>query len=178
MTHTRGVFLDRDGVINDGELAPCDSPADFQLLPGTAGAIRQLNHHGYAVFVVTNQGGVGCGYLSEADLEAIHQKMLSQLSRKGAKITDIRACIHEPKAGCRCRKPKPGMLLDLIESHAVDPKQSWMVGDRETDVMAGRRAGLQTVRIGDEQGTALAYASDLKQAVEDIILPSALHPSN
>ncbi|MCL6548612.1 MAG: HAD family hydrolase [Alicyclobacillus sp.] len=144
----RAVILDRDGVINDNRRQVyVNSVADFELFPDAAAAIRLLNEAGFQVYVATNQGGVGLGYLTEQTLDEIHRHMLDLLSRQGARIADIAVCTHAPRAGCECRKPKPGMLFQLQRRHGFDLTRSYMVGDRDTDIAAGRAAGTRTVWI-------------------------------
>ncbi|MFD1362895.1 D-glycero-alpha-D-manno-heptose-1,7-bisphosphate 7-phosphatase [Lentibacillus salinarum] len=147
----KGMFLDRDGVINEvltQRVKFVNKPGDFYLLDGVGEAIKAFNDMGFRVFVVTNQGGIGLGYMTEDSLTAIHNKMADDLAQYGAVIDDIAYCPHKPHAGCPCRKPKPQMILDLAEKHVVDPGQSYMVGDREPDIEAGRQAGTTTVLVG------------------------------
>lgn len=142
----KAFFLDRDGVINESHWV--NKPEEFVMIEGSAEAIKRLNDYGYEVFVVTNQGGVGMGYMSKEALDAVHRYMIEQIKKAGGKIREVRACIHRPVEGCHCRKPKPGMILDLIEKYNVDRTQSYMVGDRDVDMVAGKKAGVRTVFIG------------------------------
>ncbi|MFC4765833.1 D-glycero-alpha-D-manno-heptose-1,7-bisphosphate 7-phosphatase [Effusibacillus consociatus] len=168
----KAVFLDRDGVIND-HVRPVNGPDDLILFPGVGQSIKRLQDAGYKVFVVTNQGGVGLGYMTEEDLQQVHNKMLHEISRDGAEIDDIRYCAHKPRAGCACRKPEPGMIHDLAEKYNIDLKQSFMVGDRDFDIQAGRRAGTRTIFIGKGHADADAIAANLPQAV-DLILKEGI----
>lgn len=143
----QAVILDRDGVINDNR-RHVNRPQDLILYPTTAPAIHLLNEAGFLVCVATNQGGVGLGYLKAEVLNDIHMEMIRRLEREDAHIDAIRACIHEPRAGCACRKPKPGMLFSLQEELGFELCRSYMVGDRDTDIMAGKAAGTRTVFIG------------------------------
>ena len=148
------IFLDRDGVINEvltNRVKFVNKPADFHLLPGAGVAIHHLNDAGYPVFVVTNQGGVGLGYMKESSLNAVHEKMEKDLKLFGAVITDIAYCPHKPYENCKCRKPKPEMLYSLARRHHVDLGSSYMVGDREPDIEAGKKAGTKTVLIGSKE---------------------------
>ncbi len=130
------------------EAGNVNTPEELKLLPGSAETVKVMNDAGYQVFVVTNQGGVGLGKLSRQDLDRIHLKLTGAITEAGGVITEIRACTHKPHARCYCRKPKPGLLKDLILQYGLDPKRSYMVGDRGTDIRAGQRAGVRTVRIG------------------------------
>ncbi|WP_411844393.1 D-glycero-alpha-D-manno-heptose-1,7-bisphosphate 7-phosphatase [Salinicoccus sp. HZC-1] len=148
------VFLDRDGVINEvlsERVKFVNTAEDFHLLPGAGEGIKKLNDAGYKVYVVTNQGGIGLGYMSEEALEAVHQEMEEQLAGFDAVIDSIAYCPHMPQSGCRCRKPKPGMLMDLAKKHGIDLSGSYMAGDREPDIEAGRNAGTKTIFIGKDK---------------------------
>ncbi|MDI3256450.1 MAG: HAD family hydrolase [Kyrpidia sp.] len=169
------VFLDRDGVINP-YVDDIHRLGAFHLLPGVGTAIRRLNDAGLWVFVVTNQGGVGLGYMSEGDVRAVHRQMRRQLAAEQATVDAVRFCPHPPRAGCPCRKPRPGMLLDLMKVHPVDRECSFMVGDRESDVEAGHRAGILAVRIGEGPTRAEFRARDLPHAVNLILTYQALKP--
>lgn len=164
----KAVFLDRDGVINDNQ-KPVNQPEDMVLFPGVGKALKQLRNAGYRIFVVTNQGGVGLGYMTKEDLDRVHGKMLQDIGRDGGEIDDIRCCIHQPRSGCACRKPEPGMIRELGELYDVDLAQSFTVGDRDFDIQAGRRAGTRTVFIGRRHPDADFAAPNLPAAV-DLIL--------
>lgn len=153
----KAIFLDRDGVINEvlsKRVKFVNTPDDFYLLEGVGESIRQLNEAGYLVFVVTNQGGVGLGYMSEEELGLIHEKMKDDLADYSAMINDIAYCPHKPHADCACRKPNPQMIADLTSKHRVNLKKSYMVGDRAPDIEAGERAGVTTVLVGDRKETS------------------------
>lgn len=141
-------FLDRDGVLNFADKRPPNTPQELQLLPQVASAIKKIREMGYLVFVVTNQGGVGLGYMTEQQLTDIHVKLLKEIEKDGGKIDEIKVCIHKPHTGCACRKPKPGMLLELADKYDIDLTHSYMVGDRDVDILAGQAAGTKTVFIG------------------------------
>lgn len=164
----KAVFLDRDGVINDN-VKPVNRPEDLILFPGVGRAIKRLQDAGYKVFVVTNQGGVGLGYMTEGDLQQVHKKMVDDLAKDGGIIDDIRYCAHMPHAGCGCRKPEPGMIKDLADKYNINLMQSYMVGDRDFDIQAGKKAGTKTVFIGKEHADADLTAPSLVQAVDQIL---------
>src|SRR5699024_600254 len=148
----KAIFLDRDGVINEVKtkrVTFVNNPDDFYLLDGVGEAIKRFNDNGWKVFVITNQGGIGLGYMEESSLKAIHAKMEDDLSAFGATIDDIHYCPHKPYANCPCRKPKPKMITDLAEEYEIDVAESYMVGDRRPDIEAGSQAGTQTVLVGD-----------------------------
>jgi D-glycero-D-manno-heptose 1,7-bisphosphate phosphatase len=154
------VFLDRDGTLNE-DFGYVHRFEDFRWLPGAKDAIRRLNAAGVYVFVVTNQSGVARGLFEEDAVTVLHAGMLEDLRKLGAGIDDFRYCPHHPDVGidpyrriCACRKPAPGMILDLIAHWPVDPARSVMVGDKAIDVEAGRTAGItaEMVRSGELEG--------------------------
>ncbi|HWO74990.1 MAG TPA: HAD family hydrolase [Bacillus sp. (in: firmicutes)] len=167
------VFLDRDGVINEvltKRVKFVNHPSQLYLLPGVEEAILALNQAGLKVFVVTNQGGVGLGFMKETTLHQVHERLEELLAKADATIDDIAYCPHKPHEGCQCRKPEPGMLFNLADKHGIDLSKSYMVGDRDVDILAGRRAGCRTILVGEE-GTTDADATfpDLLHASKWII---------
>ncbi len=148
----KAIFLDRDGVINEVKskrVKFVNRRDQFFFLPRVKEAIKHLSNGGYELFIVTNQGGVGLGFLDPGQLEDIHAFMLEELSSFGGIIKEVAACVHAPHAACTCRKPEAGMLLDLAERHGIDLTSSYMVGDREPDILAGQNAGCKTILISD-----------------------------
>jgi histidinol-phosphate phosphatase family protein len=141
------VFLDRDGVLNENRDAYVRSWEEFAFLPGTFAALRGLNSLDVPVIVITNQAGVGRGLIPEQHVEDIHQRMSVEIARHGARIEQIYWCPHTYQDDCACRKPKPGMLLRAAEQLGIDLASSVFVGDAETDVEAGKRAGCRTVLV-------------------------------
>lgn len=134
------VFLDRDGVINrkppEGDYIT--RWEDMELLPGVVEGIALLNQADFCVIVITNQRCVAKGLISVAGLEDIHRRMTETLARSGASLDGIYYCPHDLEASCSCRKPAPGMLLEAARSRGIDLPSSWMVGDSDIDVEAGR----------------------------------------
>lgn len=145
----KAVFLDRDGVINrkaqEGDYIT--SWEDFQILPGVAEAISLLNQAGLTVIVVTNQRAIAKGLLTTAGLERMHERMSESFAQSGAVINGIQFCPHDYDPPCSCRKPAPGMLLDAAREHGIHLAASWMIGDSDIDIQAGKNAGCRTVRI-------------------------------
>lgn len=174
----RAAFLDRDGVINrkasDGGYV--SRWEDFHVLPGVIEGIAELKLAGFAVIVVTNQRCVGTGLLTEEDLQRLHQQMKEHLAQAGASIDAIYYCPHEVEPPCRCRKPAPGMLLDAAYSHDLDLAASWMIGDSDVDIAAGRNAGCRTVRlVGSSPEEDQAVTFDISADVVARSLPEAIH---
>ena len=146
---TKAAFLDRDGVIN--QKAPDGGYVtkweDFHFLPGVPEGITQLNRAGFSVIVVTNQRCIAKGLLTEIELKSLHRRMTEELARAGATVDAIYYCPHEVEPPCACRKPAPGMLLEAARFLNIDLSSSWMIGDSEADIQAGKSAGCKTVRV-------------------------------
>ncbi len=172
----RAVFLDRDGVINQkaDEGRYITRWADFHILPGAAEGLSLLYLAGFRVIVVTNQRCVAKGLLSESELESLHQQMTALLARSGAVIDSIYYCPHEADLSCNCRKPAPGMLLAAAGAHDIDLSASWMIGDSDIDVRAGRNAGCKTVRVATSHTPSQADIFSGSSVSPDIIASSLL----
>lgn len=175
----KAVFLDRDGTINKyvGFLRNLDQ---FELLPGTADAIKQINNSEYLTIVITNQPVIARGETTYAELENIHNKMETLLGIEGAYLDGLYFCPHHPDKGfegevaelkidCDCRKPKPGLLLRASEDFNIDLNQSWMIGDELRDIEAGKRAGCKTLLIGNKSLGQDMTASSLLEAINKIM---------
>ena len=142
----RTVFLDRDGTIAR-DVHYCHRPEDFEILPTVPEAIKLLNENGFKVVVITNQSGIARGYFTEGTLAQIHQKMQDELAKYGARVDAIYYCPHHPDDGCQCRKPKTALFLKAAEEHNIDLKNSYMVGDQQMDIDAGKALGCKTALV-------------------------------
>lgn len=164
----RVVFLDRDGVIN--KKAPpheyITSWKEFEFLPGAIDAIRDLSGSDYKIIIITNQRGIARGKMSFDDLSEIHSSMLEAIRKFGGRIDRIYFCPHDE--GCECRKPLPGMLDEAAKEFTIDFQKSWVVGDSESDIAAGKSRNCRTIFIGHDS-KADYKAGDLRKAV-DIIM--------
>lgn len=145
----KAAFLDRDGVINrkapEGQYITRWEEVEF--LPRVAEAIALLNQARFQVIVVSNQRCVAKGLLAVEDLERIHRRMVEHFAASNASIRAIYYCPHDTESACTCRKPAPGMLFQAAREHLIDLPNSWMLGDSDIDVQAGRNAGCKTARI-------------------------------
>ena len=174
----QAVFLDRDGVINEGvpdprtgtEESPYD-PADVRLIAGVPEAIAALAEAGYVLVVASNQPAAAKGTATIEALDAVHERVLELLGPAAEAITRWRYCRHHPDAAdpqlrrCDCRKPAPGMLLEAIRELSLDPARSWMIGDADRDIEAGIAAGCMTALVetpGSAHRRAGAVAADLR----------------
>jgi D-glycero-D-manno-heptose 1,7-bisphosphate phosphatase len=148
------LFLDRDGVLNE-DPGYVHRWEDFHWIPGAREAVAAFNAAGWWVFVVTNQSGVGRGYYSEADVHALHDQMSRSLAEIGGRIDAYYYCPDHPEAAQAAyrhpdppnRKPNPGMLLQAMADWPVDPSRSLMVGDKDADLEAARRAGVRGLKF-------------------------------
>lgn len=156
----KAIFLDRDGTINK-YVGFLRNIGELELIGGVSEAIALINRSAYLSIVVTNQPVIARGEVTEDGLAEIHQKMETLLGNGGAYIDDLYYCPHHPHKGyegeiealkidCDCRKPKPGMLLQAAKEHHIDLSNSWMIGDSENDILAGKAAGCKTAYIGKE----------------------------
>jgi D-glycero-D-manno-heptose 1,7-bisphosphate phosphatase len=155
------AFLDRDGVLNELVTDPigglAESPLrveDVRLVPGAAAAARRLAQAGHLLVCVSNQPAAAKGKVSVAQLQAVHERVLELLASENVTLTGSRLCFHHPEGlvrglskPCACRKPAPGMLLDAAGALGLDLPNSWMVGDTDADMAAGRAAGCRTLMI-------------------------------
>jgi len=140
------VFLDRDGTICR-DVHYMRRPEQFELLPGVAEGIKLLNELGVKVIVATNQSGVARGYFTEADLEKIHDRMIDELAKRGARIDAIYYCPHHPDDNCGCRKPKIGMLEQAARDLDLDLSKCFIIGDKKLDIETGRNAECTSILI-------------------------------
>jgi D-glycero-D-manno-heptose 1,7-bisphosphate phosphatase len=179
----RAVFLDRDGVLNrhymhpDGKTHPPGSLEELEILPGVPAACWALKQAGYMLFVVTNQPDVARGIQRPELVEAVNEKLRHILP-----LDEVLVCYHDDKDNCSCRKPKPGLLLMAGLTWGIDLAESFMVGDRLTDIEAGQSAGCKTIYINREQKilglikrTANFQAGSLLEAANWILGAKARH---
>jgi D-glycero-D-manno-heptose 1,7-bisphosphate phosphatase len=148
--------LDRDGTLNvkPGEHQYVSSADDFEWLDGAPEGIARLASAGYFLGIVSNQRGVALGATAPAVLRAIEDRIQERLSPLGCRIDVFRYCVHDLSARCSCRKPAPGLILDIAADYSVDLTRSWMIGDDAIDISAGRAAGCRTALIGSDAQAA------------------------
>jgi len=157
MNKNKAIFLDRDGVINY-EKNFVLTPGDMELIPKASHAIRKINSSSYLAIVVTNQSAVARNLISFKELDQIHEKLKADLKKHGAYVDAIFYCPHHPNYNgpnvnrdlikdCHCRKPKPGLLFDASKKMNIDLHKSYLIGDTERDIQAGREAGCSTIGV-------------------------------
>ena len=148
------IILDRDGVINHDSDAYIRSPQEWRPLPGSLEAIARLCRCGYRIVVATNQSGVARGLFDLAALGAIHAKMQQAVASTGGRIDAIFFCPHGPEAGCGCRKPKPGLFIEILERFKVAPVEVHAIGDQLRDLQAAHAAACRPVLVLTGKGRA------------------------
>jgi D-glycero-D-manno-heptose 1,7-bisphosphate phosphatase len=175
MRNIRAVFLDRDGTINvDNEYV--HRVEDFEFVPGAIEGLQLLARANIDIIVVTNQAGIAKGIFSETDLAAVNQHMMTELLRHGVKLAGIYFCPHHPKATitryrkvCPCRKPSPGLLVTAMRALGIAPSEAVMVGDKNSDVEAGRAVGLTTYLVETGYGASEKGATNATYVVPDLL---------
>jgi histidinol-phosphate phosphatase family protein len=148
---SKAIILDRDGVINKLIYVPnINSPMninEIELFDNIPKYLKQLNDLGYDLYIATNQPAAAKGKISKFNLDNIHNEIVKRVESKGAKIVESFICYHKREDNCECRKPKVGLLEQAFNKYNFDKKLSWMIGDNETDIIAGKTFGLKTVLI-------------------------------
>ena len=135
------IFLDRDGVINK-EINYLHKIEDFEFIDGVFEACQYLQSLEYKIIVITNQSGISRGLYTKNDYQIITKWMVSQFMKNNISILDTFHCPHLPDSGCNCRKPKPGMFLEAKKKYNINMPESWMIGDKETDITAAISSGI------------------------------------
>jgi D-glycero-D-manno-heptose 1,7-bisphosphate phosphatase len=137
----KAIFLDRDGIINK-DYSYVYKSENFEFCDGIFEALQYLLSLDYLLFIVTNQSGIGRGYYSKDDFEKLTYWMLNEFKKKSVKITKVYHCPHSPKDNCNCRKPKTQLFEQAQKEFDIDMKNSWMIGDKLSDIEAGKKAGI------------------------------------
>jgi len=163
----KAVFLDRDGVIIEDK-GYTHLVEDLVFMPNAIKGLQLLKNCGYDLFVVTNQGGIGLGKYTEDQFLKFTWAMLRELQESGIDIKRVYYCPHRPDAtveeyrlDCVCRKPKNGMLIQAIKDFGIDIDKSWLIGDKDSDIVAGKLTGLKTILILTGEGCKFVGRSDM-----------------
>lgn len=144
------VILDRDQTIN-ADPGYLNDPAKVELLPRAAEGIALLNRFNIPVYVATNQSGVARGIISEFQLAAVNQRILQLLAAGGARVEKIYVCPHNDDSNCDCRKPKPGLVRQILMNHKLDPARTFIAGDRARDLACGVPFNIRGIHVGSEK---------------------------
>jgi len=164
----RALFLDRDGIINV-DTKYLHKIEDFVFVDGIFELAKIFSQKGYMIFVVTNQSGIGRGYYSSDDFLHLSEWMVEKFSERDIKIDRVSFCPHLPDSGCTCRKPKSGMVDEICKEHDIDLANSWMVGDKPSDMQMASNAGIgNSVFIGSGEND-LNYRFDSVIEFRDFI---------
>ena len=166
------VFLDRDGTIAS-DVSYCRRVEDFEILTGVPEAIKLLNQNDFRVIVITNQSGIARGYFTEKTLEQIHRKTVTELAEKNARVDAIYYCPHHPDEGCGCRKPGTDLFRQAGQEHNIDIVSSYMVGDRDMDIRAGKAIGCKTVLVTTGPDDVIVADAGLADFTGDSLLEAA-----
>ena len=168
------IFLDRDGVVNK-EVGYLNRLSDFEFIDGIFDACLYFQKLGYEIVIVTNQSGIARGYYNKNDYLKLTEWMLGQFNDNGINILDTFYCPHGPESTCNCRKPKPGMLIEAKDKYNISMKDSWMIGDSESDIKAANAAGISKtilVRSGhliDESNSSSKFTIDSIMQSKEVI---------
>jgi len=141
------VFMDRDGVINENRDEYVRTVDELIFLPGALESLARLGQAGIPVVVVSNQAGVGRGLFDREELERINERMCRAVREHGGEIRGVYYCVHRKDEGCDCRKPGIGLLRKACEDHDLSLDGSYFIGDGESDIEAGRKAGCTTILV-------------------------------
>lgn len=186
---TKALFLDRDGVVDDlvwypspGEWEAPRHVGDVRIRAGVVEALREANRAGWLIFLITNQPSYAKGKCPLDDLKQVHAHVLDELERGGVKITDSYVCFHHPESTiegfgrCECRKPSPFFIWEAARLYGVNVRESWMIGDQDSDVVTGVNAGCRTALLkyehsSSKRGSAQpdVVSSDLAELVRKIV---------
>ncbi len=159
MHTTKLVILGRDGVLNEYRPGHVTAPEEWLPVPGALEAVARINHAGWHTVVATNQAGIGRGMIDMAAVNTVHARMQQMLLAQGARVDAVFFCPHTPEDGCDCRKPKPGLLLDIGHRYNIDLAQVPMVGDTLRDLQAAQAAGCEPHLVLTGRAAALDEAT-------------------
>jgi histidinol-phosphate phosphatase family protein len=160
---SRAVFLDRDGVLTRERQDYVKNPDELEVLPGIEDPLREIQSRGFRIVIITNQSVIGRGLTTRHEMSRIHEKLRLELERLGCSIDGIYYCPHRPNEGCNYRKPEPGLILRASRELGIDIVSSWMIGDKEMDLEAAKRAGCRGIRVPTNGG-------GLAEAVRRIVI--------
>lgn len=144
------IYLDRDGVINE-DFGYVSKVENFKFVDGVFEACRIFIELGYEIIIVTNQSGIGRGYYSLEDFKTLTNFMIDEFRKQGINILKVYFCPHAPEVNCECRKPKDGMILQSLNDFSIDLKNSWLIGDKISDIECAKNGNIANKILIDEE---------------------------
>jgi len=170
----KAIFLDRDGVINV-EKDYTYKIEEFEFVESLFDSLKYLQNLGYKLFIITNQSGIARGYYTINDYQKLTNWMLDQLELQGIHISQVECCPHGPEDNCKCRKPKTGMIDNILNKYSIDLENSWLIGDKKSDILCAKNANIKntiqvkTGHIFDEKDSIANYVCDSIKDIKNII---------
>jgi D-glycero-D-manno-heptose 1,7-bisphosphate phosphatase len=178
MNRNKALFLDRDGTLIE-DVGYIGDPDLVRLLPGVGSALLEFRRAGYLLIAISNQSGIGRGFISEEQYRQVHARILADLAQDGVTLAEAYYCPHHPNAQCHCRKPNPHFLLQAAEMFNLDLHRSWMVGDKLSDVEAGAAVSCTTVLLQSSVPTDAVVKPDHVcadwSAIQALLLTTQYH---
>ena len=171
----KAIFLDRDGIINDDKRGYVYKIKDLRIIPGAINGLKILQDTGYKLIIITNQSGIASGYYTKKDYFNLRKELCKILKEHNIIIDAEYFCPHHPDDDCGCRKPQIGMLEKAAKDFHLNLNQCWMIGDKPSDILAGKNAGCKTIHVlTGEEKNPITYADfvakDLIEAANDILI--------
>lgn len=160
----KAVFLDRDGVINE-DFGYISSVENFKFKKNIFNLLRFFRDKSFKLFVVTNQSGIGRGYFSLEQYQLVNDYMLKKIKESGLCIEEVAMCPHKPNIGCICRKPSPYLIKNLLKKHSLCAGNSIMIGDKLSDCLAAKKAGVKTTFLISQENLVHSSVKDRKSVV-------------
>jgi D-glycero-D-manno-heptose 1,7-bisphosphate phosphatase len=167
----KAIFLDRDGVINV-EKDYVYKINEFEFINGIFDALRKFQKCGYLLFIITNQSGIGRGYYSIDDFKNLTTWMLNEFKKEGIEISQVEFCPHSPQEICQCRKPKTGMIENILKNFELDLERSWLIGDKDADIECANNAKIKNtiqVKSGHSFDATKSKANFVCESIVDCV---------
>lgn len=163
------IFLDRDGVVNQ-EVNYLHRISDCKFIPGIFDACNYFQDNGFQIIIITNQSGIARGFFDENDYQILTKWMIQQFKFNNINLLDVLHCPHGPDSNCNCRKPKPGMFLEAEKKYNIEMCNSWLIGDKEADILAANKAGITNtilVKSGHNINESKTNAKHILNSIKD-----------